>query len=206
MDKAWLTAIAAVLGVSEACHRHEAPDAVREVAPLASTTATASASAAPSATATVETAAASASTAAMPTPTTSTSTSAPLLRIGAGIGTGCGVRASCGASAHNTSKPTAQINAMIESGVANDDRVIAALRPRLRACANQGLAQDPNMRGRVVVYVNIAANGSVIDTSNSRIIGLSQAVADCMIASIKRAQFVASTPRHVSVTIEQTQQ
>ncbi len=193
VEKAWLTAMAAVLGVSEACHRHEAPDAVREVAPLASTiaSATSSASADPSPTA---------------TPTTSTSsTSTSQLRIGAGAGTG-GVRASCGATTNNTSKPTVQINTTIESGVADDDRIIAALRSRFRACANQGLAQDPNMVGRVVVYVNIAANGSVIDTSNSRIIGISQSVADCMIATIKRAQFVPSRPRHVSVTIVQTQQ
>jgi hypothetical protein len=75
--------------------------------------------------------------------------------------------------------------------VSDADRVIAGLRPRFRACYQQGLNSDPSMQGKVVITAKVGPNGEVqsaVPTSNT---GLSAQVAQCIAGHISRATFSA---------------
>jgi hypothetical protein len=90
--------------------------------------------------------------------------------------------------------------------ISGAERVVAGLRPRFRACYNNGLQQDPSMNGRVVIDATVAKNGEVAATRTESNTGLSQSVAQCITGMIKRAQFDAPTGDvhlHIPVTFVQ---
>jgi hypothetical protein len=75
------------------------------------------------------------------------------------------------------------------AAVPNAERTIAALRPRLRACYNRGLEKDRKMEGRVLVSTRIGAGGEVASACIRELTGLSEAVAGCLVRTVKAAKF-----------------
>src|SRR5438105_1916080 len=80
----------------------------------------------------------------------------PWQGLGGLAGIGQGSPASAGA-AREVAGPRGDVSlpGATGAGVSNADRVVASLRPRFRACYNQGLQQDPSMSGRLVVSVTV---------------------------------------------------
>jgi hypothetical protein len=75
--------------------------------------------------------------------------------------------------------------------VSDADRVIAGLRPRFRACYQQGLNSDPSMSGKVVITAKVGPNGEVSSADVSSNTGLSAGVAQCIARAVRNAQFSA---------------
>jgi hypothetical protein len=73
--------------------------------------------------------------------------------------------------------------------VSDADRVIAGLRPRFRACYQQGLNSDPSMQGKVVITAKVGPNGEVQSAVPSSNTGLSAQVAQCIAGHVSRATF-----------------
>jgi hypothetical protein len=188
-----------------------APSASAEPTPALSAPASASASAAPSASAPAAHATAK--------PTTDPAELARAIAIADAvnhspntIGTGtiglghmnasCGASASCGATVQRHS-PIANVSTNVSNGAAGDERVVASMRPRLRACVNQGLQQDPSMHGKVVLRVSIAANGEVTSSSVAQNNGLSDGTAQCMARALRNSTFEArsGSARSIDVTV-----
>ncbi len=69
------------------------------------------------------------------------------------------------------------------------DRVVRALMPRLRACYNAGLKEDPTQKGRLVIELKIAPTGDVASTSVTANNGISAKVAACIASSMRRMEF-----------------
>ncbi len=220
---AWLAVFAAALGVSEeACKRagEDAPIAVHDVPSATTSTSIVaasepSASAEPASSASVvasasPSASASAVASAKPVPKPS-STDLQMLALSNAI---CGavpqrnLNASCGGSANpqTVQGPTADVQLHVQNGAAGDDRVVASLRPRFRSCANNGLKQDPNMQGKLVITATIAANGEVTSTSIAQNSGLLDSVAQCMSRGARNASFPAGAVRTIQIFVTQVKQ
>jgi len=75
--------------------------------------------------------------------------------------------------------------------VTDADRVIAGLRPRFRACYQQGLNTDPSMSGKVTITAKVGPNGEVSSADVSSNTGLSAGVAQCIARAVRNAQFSA---------------
>ncbi len=75
--------------------------------------------------------------------------------------------------------------------IADADRVIAGLRPRLRLCFTNGLKADPKMNGRVMYTVSVAGDGSVTTANVVSNTGIAFDVVTCQVGVLKRAQFTA---------------
>ena len=75
--------------------------------------------------------------------------------------------------------------------VSDADRVIAGLRPRFRACYQQGLNTDPSMSGKVTITAKVGPNGEVSSADVSSNNGLSAGVAQCIARAVRNAQFSA---------------
>jgi hypothetical protein len=75
--------------------------------------------------------------------------------------------------------------------VSDADRVIAGLRPKFKACYQQGLNSDPTMSGKVVIQAKIAPTGEVDSASPAENTGLSATVASCIARAVRNAQFAA---------------
>jgi hypothetical protein len=75
--------------------------------------------------------------------------------------------------------------------VSDADRVIAGLRPKFKACYQQGLNSDPTMSGKVVISAKIAPTGEVDSASPAENTGLSPTVASCIARAVRNAQFAA---------------
>lgn len=73
--------------------------------------------------------------------------------------------------------------------ISDADRVVAGLRPRFRACYQQGLNSDPNMSGKVVISAKVGPNGEVSSADISQNTGLSPSVASCIARVVRNAQF-----------------
>jgi len=207
---AWLATIAAVLGTSElACKKDssDGPAVAREV-PSVTASASASVATAPSETASTEVVASASATA-----------SASAAPVGTGIGIGnigtgnigrighaaCGVgrtNPSCGATV-DIGGPVAVISTTVTGAASGDERVVAMMRPRLRGCANKGLAMDPTQTGKAVVTIAIGANGEVATSNVTSSTGLGASTVACMAAAFRSATFPAGAPRSVVVTIAQ---
>jgi len=210
---AWLATIAAVLGASElACKKdsNDGPAVAREVPSV-----TASASASVAATAPSETASASAMTSATASASAMSSSAPP---VGTGIPSGnlgqigqVGHAAACGGGHPNPScgatvyvkGPTAVISTSVTGAATGDERVVAMMRPRLRNCANKGLAVDPTETGKAVVTIAIGANGEVATSSVTSSTGLGASTVACMAVAFRSATFPAGAQRSVVVTIMQ---
>jgi hypothetical protein len=57
---------------------------------------------------------------------------------------------------------------VVRSGNAGAQGVLLAARPRLRACYERALAQDPSVKGEMALSVGIGDNGSVGDVAVGR--------------------------------------
>jgi len=119
------------------------------------------------------------------------------------------IRSICGVSSgHDPGEgtlqaPTAAVQGDITTGaIGDDERTLRMLVPRLKACANKGLQQDPTMSGNLVMAVTVMASGEVSDAHQSSGAGLSPAVASCMLAIARRAIFTQSPARrYLSITV-----
>jgi hypothetical protein len=182
---AWLTAVAAALGVSEAaCHRDAKSDPAeaREVtAPMPSSVAAPSSSASAVAIETVVSASAVASAPPPPASVTVAARSNPpgdmtleeALRSSRTLNAACGAsptlqqptslgprvgigNLSCGAAMPRPPPvPTIDIQTAVASGSAGDTAVVTASKPALRSCANHALQSNPTLTDGKV-FVSIA--------------------------------------------------
>jgi TonB family protein len=75
--------------------------------------------------------------------------------------------------------------------ISDADRVVAGLRPRFRACYQQGLNSDPSMSGKVVISAKVGPNGEVSSADIASNSGLSATVASCIARVVRNAQFSA---------------
>ncbi|HVH45928.1 MAG TPA: AgmX/PglI C-terminal domain-containing protein [Labilithrix sp.] len=75
--------------------------------------------------------------------------------------------------------------------VTNVDRVIAGLRPRMRACYRMGLNVDPSMAGKLVIGATLTPAGEVASTKVVSSSGISATVGQCVTSILQRAQFDA---------------
>jgi hypothetical protein len=73
--------------------------------------------------------------------------------------------------------------------ISDADRVVAGLRPRFRACYNQGLQTDPSQQGKVLISTKVGPNGEVQSADVVQNTGLSQSVASCIARVVRGAQF-----------------
>jgi hypothetical protein len=197
-QRAWLTAVAAALGVSEAaCHRDakDGPAEARDVSTAVSASSVAlEAPPAPSSSTTVDVATMSAE------PSASRS---QITHLSCGLGTqgmACG-----GKTGSPPSRPAIDIQTTVAGGIGGDDRVILLARPRMRACANQALRIDPSqVEGKVVLSIAVAASGEVTTSTVVSTSGLIQSTAACMAARMRPLQFPAGSARTLTVAIVQT--
>lgn len=125
-------------------------------------------------------------------------------------------RASCGASADPPSgglrctaappAPAVQVQLTGAGTLGTDDRVIATLRPTIRACANVGLAQDPTaLTGSLTLKVDVDSSGDVGNVTSATNSGLPVSSVQCMQLRVRRAQFASSSgPRSMTITVKQT--
>jgi outer membrane biosynthesis protein TonB len=106
---------------------------------------------------------------------------------GSGTGAGAGTE-------RKVAGPTgdAQVGGTTASVAVSDaDRVIASLRPKFKACYQNGLNTDPTMSGKVVISAKIAPTGEVDSANPAENTGLSPAVAACIARAVRNAQFAA---------------
>lgn len=71
----------------------------------------------------------------------------------------------------------------------NAERIVARLRPKLRACYERGLFEDPTMSGSAEVHALIAADGSVMRVDVTKRVGLSLVVAGCLAKQVASTSF-----------------
>ncbi len=79
------------------------------------------------------------------------------------------------------------------------ERVVAALRPKFRACFERGRIDHRNMRGKVVLVTRVAPDGSVERARIAGRDGISRSVADCIARHMAQATF---SPRATPATFE----
>ena len=127
------------------------------------------------------------------------------------LGLGTIGHASCGGSSCGVGRPKvegARANvAATVVGAANpgDARILAMMRPGLRACANKALQQNPTQSGSLQLSVSIGADGAVTRVLSTKNSGLSADCAACMQRRVGNAQFPATgAARMITVTIAQT--
>ncbi len=126
----------------------------------------------------------------------------------AGIGdTGSAGPASAG-TAQKVKGPvgSASIGGASVSGgnVANASSVVAGMAAGFRRCYNNGLKEDPNMKGSVRVTARIGPNGEVLSASASGGGGLSGSVVGCVQARVASAQFAPPEGGGATVVIPVT--
>src|SRR4029079_13113167 len=105
---------------------------------------------------------------------------------------GAGARPTAG-SAQKVKGPvgSASIGGASVSGgnVANASAVVAGMAAGCRRCYNNGLKEDPNMKGSVRVTARIGPNGEVLSASASGGGGLSGSVVGCVQGRVASASF-----------------
>ena len=206
---AWLAAIAAALGVSDAACKRDAtnaPAVAKEIASASSSSSSSAtvASSAPSETANAEVIASAPLPSATAAPLAATATATPSGGLG-GIGIGrinpaCGARAACGATA-TPREPTANVNVQVLDGGEHDAPVAQTqLRARVRNCANNGIRNDPNERGRLVLQIAIDAHGAVtrVDRLGTTI---GETTSACMQNAARAVKFPEGTARTIRVQV-----
>jgi hypothetical protein len=211
--QAWLAAVAAALGVTDAaCHRDatDGPAAVREVPSASAATSVepeASASvatgdAAPSTTMSVGTRAASVGLA--------SAMGSGTIRRGIGnIGSGaCGAVATICGAVTKVQVPAANVTVSLGAGsAAGDERGTMTVRGRLRACANRALNVDPTTQGKVTIALAIGPTGAVTTATVIANSGLIASDTACMATALKNTAFASTgAARTVTVLITQVRQ
>lgn len=81
------------------------------------------------------------------------------------------------------------------------ERVLAGLRPRLRACYWTALEGAPPMTGRLAIRANVSAEGAVTSTEAVVDSGLPVQLVGCAKAAIARAKFEAPGAKGSTLTI-----
>lgn len=111
----------------------------------------------------------------------------------AGIGDSGSAGPATAGSAQKVKGPvgSASIGGASVSGgsVANASAVVAGMAAGFRRCYNNGLKEDPNMKGSVRVTARIGPNGEVLSASASGGGGLSGSVVGCVQGRVASAQF-----------------
>lgn len=99
-------------------------------------------------------------------------------------------------SSGTTDKPKGPVgnanvgSAAVSGGtVANASAVVARMKAGFRRCYNQGLADDPSMKGSVRITARVGPNGDVISAAPGGGSGLSPSVVACVTQRVKSAQF-----------------
>lgn len=87
------------------------------------------------------------------------------------------------------------------SGIVDEARVIAAMQPAFRACYEQGLRDDPSMRGSLRVTAKVDGAGNVIAANPSSGVGLAPAVISCVVARVAAARFTPPPGGGVAIVI-----
>ncbi len=77
---------------------------------------------------------------------------------------------------------------------------MAKARVTYRRCFNDGLQHDPKMTGKLVVAVDVGADGHATGATIETNTGLSKAVADCVVAGARALAF--PPPDAGAVTVE----
>lgn len=77
---------------------------------------------------------------------------------------------------------------VVGGSVANASAVVAGMAAGFRRCYNQGLNEDPNMKGSVRITAKIGPNGEVLSASPSGS-GLSPSVIACVVRRVQSATF-----------------
>ncbi len=120
----------------------------------------------------------------------------------AGIGDTASAGPATAGSAQKVKGPvgSASVGGASVSGgsVANASSVVAGMAAGFRRCYNNGLKEDPNMKGTVRITARIGPNGEVLGASASGS-GLSGSVIGCVQARVASAQF--SPPEGGGATI-----
>lgn len=89
--------------------------------------------------------------------------------------------------------------------LADADEVVAALRPKFRACYQAGLRTDRTMEGCVVARAVVDVDGHVATAEPFVSEGLSPAVVDCIVDAVHAATFGApSTSKKVTLHVPVT--
>ena len=77
---------------------------------------------------------------------------------------------------------------------------MAKVRTQYKRCFEQGIRRDPNMAGRLVVSIDVGADGKAIRASIAKNTGVSADVADCVAAASGALEF--APPAGGSATVE----
>ena len=85
--------------------------------------------------------------------------------------------------------------------IANAARVLAGARARMRACYQQGLANDPTQEGRMSLTIRVGPNGEVVNVSGSATGSISAQVAQCVQARARSLQFDAPEGGASQITV-----
>jgi hypothetical protein len=80
------------------------------------------------------------------------------------------------------------------------ERILTTLRYRVRSCYRAGLASGPAMRGTLTVAFQVDVMGNVATAEVVSNLGISEAVASCIIGVVKKAVFAA--PGGVGATVK----
>lgn len=120
-------------------------------------------------------------------PAPSEASSAGKIPVSSSVGSGAGTLST------RTRVPlgNASIGGASVSGgsIANASAVVAGMAAGFRRCYNNGLKEDPNMKGSVRVTARIGPNGEVLSASASGGGGLSGSVVGCVQGRVASAQF-----------------
>jgi hypothetical protein len=107
-------------------------------------------------------------------------------------GDGSGMTRSAGFSDRGTKVPVARVGKAEVVGSLDKDlirRVVRAHINEVRYCYNQGLAKDPNMKGRVAVQFTIGATGKVPSSIVSETDIKNSSVTNCIAQAVRRWSF-----------------
>ena len=93
-------------------------------------------------------------------------------------------------------------NEITTPNVVAPDKVIAALRPKLNACYQTGLAKNPKLEGSVTLSATIGKDGKVALVTPKNTTGLSPAVLKCLSEELKAATFAAAGGMNYTTSID----
>ncbi|MFY0531012.1 AgmX/PglI C-terminal domain-containing protein [Nannocystis pusilla] len=121
---------------------------------------------------------------------------------GGGTGSGYGRGAGAGFGGRGTRVPTvrqakAEVMGSLDKEVIR--RVVRAHVGEVRACYEQGLKRDPNLKGRVTLDLRIETSGEVSSASVVEDTLTESSVAACISAAARRWKFPADAPNVATV-------
>ena len=83
-------------------------------------------------------------------------------------------------------------DASVAGGSVSDaSRVVAQMRAGFRACYNRGLAENPDIEGKIALSIKVGPTGNVASVSANKTGNLPQSVLDCVKARANSAVFSA---------------